>query len=141
MVHFPWLQQLNRDPNWQVKTFTDTILNIMSNFVPNKIKRIVPRDPPWITKQLKSMLNRKNRLYRSYKRHVYKEEDKVRLDVFRIECQEAVELAKISYTRNLGNKLNDPNSSPKSYWKIINRLMNKCRAPAVPPLLVNNTLY
>ena len=85
-------------------------------------------------------LNRKNRVYRSYKRHGYKEEDKVRLDVFRIECQEAVELAKISYTMNLGNKLNEPNSSPKSYWKIINRLMNKCRAPAVPPLLVNNTL-
>ena len=142
MVHFPWLQQLNlnRGPNWQVKTFTDTTLNIMSNFVPNEIKRIVPRDPPWITKQLKSMLNRKNRLYRSYKRHGYKEEDKVRLDVFRIECQKAVELAKISYTRNLGNKLNEPNSSPKSYWKLINRLMNKCRAPAVPPLLVNNTL-
>ena len=52
----------------------------------------------------------------------------------------AIELAAISYTRNLGNKLNEPNSSPKSYWKIINRLMDKCRAPAVPPLLVNNTL-
>ena len=58
----------------------------MSNFVPNEIKRIAPRDPPWITKKLKSMLNRKNRLYRGYKRHGYKEEDKVRLDVFRIEC-------------------------------------------------------
>ena len=26
----------------------------------------------------------------------------------------------------------------KSYWKIINRVMNKCRAPKIPPLLVNN---
>ena len=28
----------------------------MANFIPNEIKRIVPRDPPWITKPLKTML-------------------------------------------------------------------------------------
>ena len=83
------------------------------------------------------MLNRKNRLYKSYKRHGYKEEDKARLDTFRSECQLAVENAKLSYLTNLGNKVNDPNSSQKSYWKIINRVMNKYRAPKLPPLLVN----
>ena len=53
--NFPWRQQfnLNNNPNWQVKTFTDTILNIMSNFVPNEVKRITPRDPPWLSKSLK----------------------------------------------------------------------------------------
>ena len=39
---------------------------------------------------------------------------------------------------NLGNKANNPNTSQKSFWKIINRVMNKCRAPNIPPLLVNN---
>ena len=34
--------------------------------------------------------------------------------------------------------MNDPNTSQKSYWKIINRVMNKCRVPKIPPLLVNN---
>ena len=137
MNNFPWFQHLNlnTDPNWQVITFTNTLLNIMSNFVPNEIKRFVPRDPPWITKPLKNMLNRKNRLYKSYKRHGYKEEDKARLDTFRSECQQAIENAKSSYLTNLGNKVNDPNTSQKSYWKIINRVMNKCRAPKIPPLL------
>ena len=121
MVNFPWLQHLtlNRDPNWQVKTFTDTVLNMMSNFVPNETKRIVP--PPWVTKQLKMMLNRKNRLFKNYKSHGYiKDVDKARLDAFRTECQLAIETAKLSYLRNLGNKLNEPNTSPKSYWKIVN---------------------
>ena len=38
MHRFPWLQQLNlnTDANWQVKTFTDIFLNIMSNFIPNE---------------------------------------------------------------------------------------------------------
>ena len=139
MVSFPWLQHLNlnTDPNWQVKTSTDIFLNIMTNFIPNETKRFVPRDPPWINKPLKTMLNRKNRLFKNYK-NGYKVEDKVKLDTLRIECQQAVETAKLSYLRNLGNKVNDPNTSQKSYWKIINRVMNKSRAPKVPPLLVNN---
>ena len=92
MTTFPWHQHLNinPDPNWQVKTFTNIFLNIMSNFIPNETKRFIPRNPPWITKPLKTMLNRKNRLFKNYKRHGYKADDRVRLDAFRIECQEAV---------------------------------------------------
>ena len=110
----------------------------MSNYVPNETKQIVPCDPPWITKQLKTMLNRKNRLFENYKKHGYKDVDNATLDAFRYECQLAIETAKHSYLRNSGNKFNGPNTSPKSYWKIINKIMNKCRAPAVPPLLANN---
>ena len=60
------------------------------------------------------------------------------MDAFREKCKEAVENAKVNYLTNLGNKLNDPNTSCKSYWKIINRVMNKCRAPRIPPILHNN---
>ena len=140
MISFPWVQhfRLNPDHNWQVKTFTDIFLNIMPTFIPNEIKKCSPRDPPWITSHLKTLLNKKNRLYKNYKRYGYKAEDKVRLDAFRIECQQTVEMAKISYLANLGDKLNSANTSQKSYWKIINRVMNKCRAPKIPPLLANN---
>ena len=37
----------------------------------------------------------------------------------------------------MGNKVNNPGTSQKSYWKIINRVMNKCRAPKIPPLINN----
>ena len=140
MCRFPWVQHLNtnQDPNWQVQTFTKIFMNIMTNFIPNEIKIIVPRDPPGITKPLKTMLNRNNRLFKNYKRHGYKPEDKVRLDNFRKECQEAVEVDKLNYLTNMGDKLNNPNTSRKSYWKIINKVMNKCKAPKISPILVNN---
>ena len=44
----------------------------MSNFIPNEVKRIVLRDPPWITKPLTTMLNRKNRLFKNFRRYGYK---------------------------------------------------------------------
>ena len=60
------------------------------------------------------------------------------LDTFRTECHLAVENAKQTYLENLGNKVSDPSTSQKSYWKIIDRVMNKCRASKMPSLLVNN---
>ena len=36
-------------------------------------------------------------LFRNYKIHGYKEDDKLRLDAFRAECQVAVETAKVTY--------------------------------------------
>ena len=110
----------------------------MSNFIPNVIKRFVPLDPPWITKPIKTLLNKKNRLCKNYKKHVYKREDRDRLHTFCMECQQAVESAKLTYLKNLRNKVNDPGTSQKSYWKIINRVMHKCRSPKIQPLFVNN---
>ena len=84
MISFPWLQHLslNSDPDWQVKTFTGSFLNIMATFIPNEIKKFSPRDPPWITKYLKTLLKKKNRLYKNYKRHGYKDDDKDGLMIF-----------------------------------------------------------
>ena len=36
-------------------------------------------------------------------------------------------------------KLNDPITAPKTYWKTINRFLNK-KIPAIPPLLVNGKI-
>ena len=64
---------------------------------------------------------------------------KHRLDKFREECQTAVESAKTSYISNLGSKLHDKNTQPKAYWKIINRVLNKSRAPRIPPIFHGET--
>ena len=45
---------------------------------------------------------------------------------------------KNTYLVNLGNRLNDPDTNQKSYWKIITKVMNKSRAPKIPPILLNN---
>ena len=121
LENFAWEQQLNLnpDPNWQAKFFTKTFLNIMSNFIPNRIVKITPSDPPWITKPLRTMLRRQNRQYKNYKRHGFRSEDKAVVDSFRKECEEAIKSAKENYMQKLGNNLADPSTSQKSYWKFI----------------------
>ena len=61
------------------------------------------------------------------------------MDKYNDECTNAVEFAKQSYLRNLSNKLNDPSVSKKSYWKIVNKVMNRCKAPKIPPILLNHS--
>ena len=138
--NFPWEQHLNlnQNPDWQVKEFNKIVLNIMSNFIPHEVKRILPRDNPWITKPLKAMIKRKNRLYKAYKRHGYQPDDKIRLENFRLECQKAIEDAKKDYLTKLGNKLHNTHASGKIYWKILNRVMNKSKSSKIPPILLQN---
>ena len=61
---------------------------------------------------------------------------KIALDLFRKECAETIEKSKQNYLLNLGSKLADNCTGQKSYWKIVNNLLNKCKIPRIPPLLV-----
>ena len=45
----------------------------------------------------------------------------------------------MTYLKGLGNKLHNPKTSQKSYWKIINSVMNNSRTPKIPPILKDNT--
>ena len=66
-AEFSWhLHLINHDPSWQVKFFNETILNIMSNFIPNQYINVQPKDPPWINEKLKKMIKKQNRQYKSY---------------------------------------------------------------------------
>ena len=110
----------------------------MLNFVPHEINKIIPRDSPWITKPLKTMIRKKNRLYKAYKKHGFQANDKIRLDNFRDECQTAIEAAKNNYLVTQGNKLFDSRSKGKIYWKILKNVINKTKASKIPPMLVEN---
>ena len=130
---FPWYEhRKNHDPNWQVEFFNNTILNIMSNFIPNDYIKIQLKDPPWITPEIKRLIKKPNRFYKNYKRNGCKPEDQVAVDNFRIECFNIINIAKQNYLSNLGNQVNDQATGPKAYWKILNTLLNKSNT-SYPP--------
>ena len=58
--NFDWNRALdNVSPNRQVSIFNDTILNIISNFMPNETIICDDRDPPWINSKIKKVINEK----------------------------------------------------------------------------------
>ena len=56
----------NKNVNEQVAILNNIILNIFSNFVPNKILTFDDRDPPWMTEYIKSKIHWNNCIYNQY---------------------------------------------------------------------------
>ena len=64
---FDWESALSPlDTNEQVKLFNETLLNIFRNFIPHKLIKCSYKDPPWISREIKTCLRKKNRLYKKY---------------------------------------------------------------------------
>ena len=78
---FPWEENLRQhDPNKQVAILNKTILNIMSNFIPNEVKTIRPREPEWMNNNIKNLLRNQNKVYKRFKNNGYRDIDKVDLE-------------------------------------------------------------
>ena len=140
ITDFPWASELSKLPNTthQVNLLNKTILNIMSNFIPNEKKIFRPKEPPWFTKDIKSRLKKHNKIYKKFKVNGFKNVDKETVENSKSEISELIVDAKERYMKSQGEKLADPNIESKTYWKIINIFLNKCKVPRIPPLFENN---
>ena len=138
---FSWETELNqfKNPTQQVFLLNKTILNIMRNFIPNEQKTIRPRDPPWLSREIKSRLRKHNKIYKKFKVNGFKEEEKILVDTSKLEINEMILNAKEKFLQNQGAKLADPAMGAKTYWKILNTFLNKCKIPRIPPLFTNNS--
>ena len=110
---FPWHQKLASlsDPNDQVHLLTETILNIMSNFVPNEMKKFGSREPEWFNRNIKSLLRKQNKLYKKYKRNGFTFADKTSLENVKLQCSAAISFAHKTYLKQQGQKLVDSSTA------------------------------
>ena len=64
---FDWTRALsNAIVDEKVCYFTKTLLNIIHNFIPHERIICDDRDSPWINKDIKKQINKKNSAYKSY---------------------------------------------------------------------------
>ena len=56
------------------------------------------------------------------------------------ECTKQILEAKENYILKMTKKIADSNTSPKTYWTILNRLLYNKKIPTIPPLLVDGKL-
>ena len=56
------------------------------------------------------------------------------------DISDAIKSSKLKYYEHLANKLNDPKTAPKTYWKTLKTFVNGTKIPLIPPLLRGNQL-
>ena len=62
---FNWTRAFsNTSVNEKVNIFNNTILNILSNFIPHEILTCDDKDPPWFNKKIKGIIQEKTMLLR-----------------------------------------------------------------------------
>ena len=107
---FHWHQHLEKItcPNDQVKFLNEVLLNIYSNFTPNKVKTIRPRQAPWVTHTVKNFLRKKNHAYRSFVRGGRPDDKLEGIQKMITEGSRLMEDAKRNYFVKAGNTLANP---------------------------------
>ena len=53
-------------------------------------------------------------------------------------CTKIILAAKERYIDKLSKKLSNPETAPKTYWKILNRFLSNKKIPSIPSLLIND---
>ena len=77
VLRYPWEISLGKlNPNRQVDILNETIINIMSNFVPNEVRTVNPREPEWMNTNITNLSRKNNKIFKKYKKNGYKNEDK-----------------------------------------------------------------
>ena len=90
--------------------FTKTLINVIHNFIPHERVVCEDRDPPWINKEIKKLINEKNSAYKSYtlfNRDVFLFE----LKFLQNQLNVSIENSKQRYYSKLTSKLANPDTS------------------------------
>ena len=113
---FDWRHQLSLkadNPLDQVYLLDETLLNAASNFIPNNEKTFVPRDPPWLSNNCKTLYKKYHRKYTRFVKRGFRPDDKQQVDNLRNEYTLLVTKEKDLYLKKLGSEVSDPRNQGK----------------------------
>ena len=114
---FDWESSLNNlDVNEQVSVFNETIMSIMSNFVPNELITCDYRDPPWMNWYIKNLIAAINDFHKKF---ILPSSNTGNLSMFKnLQNQliQSLHTAKQRYFNKINKKLCDPLTSIKWYY-------------------------
>ncbi len=116
------------------------VLNAAEATIPNRMVTIRKRDPAWFERDLKHIIQQKNRIYRKAKR-TNRPRDWAKFRKLRNKVTSKTRYARKDYDDNLLNKLSNAPPSSKTWWKICKHISGlKSSFTTIPPLLHDNEL-
>ena len=130
---FNWCRHIGHlnCPNQQVEILTETLLNIFSNFIPNKTITVRPRQAPWITQSIKNFILKKDRAYKKFVRNGRPNDKLAAMNSMISQSSKLIEDAKARYLEKVGTTLGRPTTGVKTYWSLLKSILNKTRVPNI----------
>ena len=98
---------MNKIVHEQVTSFDTILMNVFSNYIPYKYIIIDDKNPPWMTKAIKDKINSQKSLSKS--------KNFIELQNLAFDISEMISMRKDEYYDHLSKKLNNSNTSVKTY--------------------------
>ena len=127
----------HKDINSQMKIFNKTIMNIFSNFIPNKMKAIRDSNPPWMNDDIKSKVKLKNELYHRFLSVKRNNEGFGKLEYLRNEIDNLISRSKKEHYQDINRTLTDTLTSSNTYSSIMKTFFNGKKVLVILPKLFN----
>ena len=124
----------------QVVIFNQTLMNISSNYIPDKFITVDDKDPPWMSDYSNRNILNKKIACKSFNNNNKNYDAYLKLQTISTELSEMIFKRKNNHHHQLSDKLNDPETSTKAYWSILKTLYNGKKILLIPPILVNKKL-
>ena len=96
-----------------------------------------PRDKPWMTAEIRKLLHLRDRAWKQFRRT----KNPYHLTIFRNNrrfCKYSISLAKKNHEFKTISRLTDPQTTPKTYWKVLKSVIGTKVNHSIPPLMVND---
>ena len=98
ITDFSWERAFeNLSVDEKVSLFNKTIKNILSNYIHHEIITIDDRDPPWFNKNVKSLIDEKNKAWRLYIRNNKNDSFLEEFTSLQIQLSDLIETRKQNY--------------------------------------------
>ena len=120
-----------------MQLFTQTIINIICNYIPHETITCDDSNPPWIDEKIKNLILHKNRAFSAYSWDRNNPDPFNKFQSLQVHLKTTIEKSELKYYSRLSDKLLDSKTSPKSYWSILKTFLNNKKIPCIPPLLHN----
>ena len=115
---------LNTDVDAHAFIFSNTVLNILDNYIPHETKICDDCDPPWMTTKIKELISQENKLHFRIKKRNNSSLNKQLLHSLQQHLSKSIENAKNKYFFRISKRLKNPNSSTKCYLSLMKTLLN-----------------
>ena len=134
-----WNNLKDENVNNYATNVTDHIISISKQCIPNRMVKVKPAEPPWITSNVKRQIRKRKRLYKKARIT----NDPViwrKFRKYRNETTALIRTSKQAHIDKLADKLKSEQNSPKNWWATLKSFITPENSRTIPPLQSENTI-
>ena len=123
-----------------VQVLTQKLHTLMDEFIPHTTVKIRSNDKPWYNSSVRKAYKECEKYFKLKN----KTNDEVHIEMYKHKrslAKNAFRQARKQYYDDLADKIIDPETTPKNYWKLVKSLFNNSKQSTIPTLFDNNSSY